>query len=57
MFARLDRQLTGFTKVQRDLELKCKVGKHTDVVAIEIETPKRTKSPINSNMLVIMIRM
>ena len=41
-FARMDSKLKGYTKGEPDLELKCKSGDHTDVVAIELKNPNGT---------------
>ena len=39
-FIRMDNKAKGYTKGQRDLGLKCKLGSgFTDVVAIELKSP------------------
>ena len=38
-FARMDSKLKGYTKGEPDIELKCKSGDHTDVVAVELKQP------------------
>ena len=35
----MDSKLKGYTKGEPDIELKCRSGDHTDVVAIELKNP------------------
>ena len=38
-FVRMDSKVMGYTKGEPDIELKCKSGDHTDVVAIGLKNP------------------
>ena len=41
-YARLESDYKGYTRGRPDVELKCKVGDDTDVVAIDLKTPNGT---------------
>ncbi|MFM7989660.1 MAG: hypothetical protein ACKPKO_61140, partial [Candidatus Fonsibacter sp.] len=41
-YTRLDSWHKGYERGTRDIELKCKLGEYTDVVAIELKNPDKS---------------